>query len=213
MSKSNFLTISLDGMISKSLMLLVGLMLVSAFLLKNAHALDVDCQIPNSIVCEVSDPDGFMSVRVNVDFGDLGMIDVVNHTFPKCVTSATVSWDPIVPNFQVFTTKCQSGLASMELGRQKTRDSAPLVRARSLEIEADGFGRPLSVKALKPVIKPLGSGHLTGRESVQYIYKEECEWTNDNVAQCMVWDCDAEDVCVELGEYCVDHNAHTIPCP
>jgi hypothetical protein len=45
------------------------------------------------------------------------------------------------------------------------------------------------------------------------ILKEDCQWTNDSVAACLVWDCDDDDVCVEFGQYCVDHYGKTIPCP
>lgn len=46
----------------------------------------------------------------------------------------------------------------------------------------------------------------------QALLKEDCTWTNGGVAHCLVWDCDKDGVCVEYGEYCVDGNAHTIPC-
>lgn len=45
------------------------------------------------------------------------------------------------------------------------------------------------------------------------ILKEDCQWTNDNVASCLVWDCDKEGVCVELGKYCIDGMARDVPCP
>lgn len=44
------------------------------------------------------------------------------------------------------------------------------------------------------------------------VLKEDCQWTNDNVAACLVWDCDDE-VCVEYGEYCVNGAGKVIPCP
>ncbi len=75
----------------------------------NTHALDVECSIPNHVVCQVSDPKGFMSVTVNVDFGNLGTIDIASYTFPNCRTETTVSWDSIVPNFEITTTPCKGG--------------------------------------------------------------------------------------------------------
>lgn len=45
------------------------------------------------------------------------------------------------------------------------------------------------------------------------VLKEDCQWTNDNVAACLVWDCDDDDVCVEYGEYCVNGAGKVIPCP
>lgn len=97
------------GLTDKDSMLLVSLLIAFAFYTQDVQALEVECEIPLSVVCEVSDPKGFMSVRVNVDFGDLGEIDVATYTFPVCRTNATVSWDQIVPNFQIFTTGCESG--------------------------------------------------------------------------------------------------------
>jgi hypothetical protein len=52
----------------------------------------------------------------------------------------------------------------------------------------------------------------TGRGPVA-VLKEDCQFTNDMIAQCIVWDCDDDDVCVEYGQYCVDNNGNTIPCP
>jgi len=213
MNKVTLLNKYTENKFSVTVLLFVGLIFTSFFLVKNANALDVNCQIPNAIICEVTDPDGFMAVRVDVDFGELGVVAVTNHTFPKCVTSATVSWDPIVPNFQVFTTECSSGLNEITLELRKTRSTVPLVRAENFEIEADRFGRPLSIKALEPETTPLGPTYLTSRVDRKEIYETDCEWTNDNVAQCLVYDCDADGVCVEIGDYCVDKYGNDVPCP
>lgn len=199
MNKFNTLAFPSVSYITKIEMFLASFLFALVFLPKDANALDVECETLNDIVCEVSDPNGFMSVRVNVEVGDLGQIDIVNHTFPTCRTSATVSWDPIVPNFQIFTTKCKSG------EDLKLRDSAPVVHARNFEIETDESGRPLSVKAIKPIVKPLPSAS-------ENILKEECQFTNDNVASCLVWDCDSEGICVEYGSYCVDPYGKPKPC-
>lgn len=40
-----------------------------------------------------------------------------------------------------------------------------------------------------------------------------CTWTNDNVAACLILECDPDGVCVEAGTYCVDHNGNQVPCP
>ena len=151
-------------------------------------------------------------MRVNVDFGDLGQIDVVNHTFPTCRTSATVSWNPIVPNFQVYTTKCKSG-GDFKFKGQGRRNSAPIVYSRNFKIESDESERALLVKEIMPVVTPLPIQNIAGNSNIQYILKEECQWTNDNLASCIVWDCGDEDICVEYGSYCVDHYGNTIPCP
>lgn len=212
MNKFNPLAFPHVGFVTKTEMFLASLLFALIFLPNDANALDVECEIPNSIVCEVSDPNGFMSVWVNVDFGDLGQIDVVSHTFPTCRTSATVSWDTIVPNFQIFTAKCKSG-GGFKFDGRGHRDSAPVIHTRNFEIKTDESERFLSVKEIKPVVKPLLSVNILGNDNVQYIYKTDCEWTNDNVASCFVMDCDSDGVCVELGTYCVDHYGRDIPCP
>lgn len=89
--------------------ILLAVYVVFALPSDNAQALDFDCEIPNNVVCTVSDPDGFTEVRVNVDFDELGSIDVVKQNFPTCQTETTVSWDPIVPNFQILATPCKVG--------------------------------------------------------------------------------------------------------
>ena len=211
MNKFNTLAFPHVGFVTKTEMFLASLLFALVFLPNDANALDVECEIPNGIVCEVSDPNGFMSVRVNVDFGDLGQIDVVNHAFQTCRTSATVSWDPIVPNFQIFTAKCKSG--GLKFTGQGSRDSAPVVYTRNFKIETDESEHSLSVKAIKPVVKPLLSEDFTDNNNVQHIYKENCEWTNDNVASCLVMDCDSDGVCVDLGTYCLDNYAKQVPCP
>lgn len=49
---------------------------------------------------------------------------------------------------------------------------------------------------------------------VQYLLEDGgCSWTNDNVAVCLVLECDTDEVCVEVGSYCVDHNGNQVPCP
>ena len=48
---------------------------------------------------------------------------------------------------------------------------------------------------------------------VKGILETECTWTNDNVASCLVWDCDADGVCVEYGSYCVNKYGQDVPCP
>ena len=192
--------------------IMASLLFTLVFLPKDVNALDVKCEIPNSIICEISDPDGFVSVRVNVDFGDLGQIDVVNHTFPTCRTSATVSWNPIVPNFQVYTTKCKPS-GDFKFEEQSRINSAPKVYARNFKVESDESERSLLVKEIMPVVEPLPIENLVGKNNMQYILKEECEWTNDNVASCLVWDCGSDGICVDYGSYCVDHNGNTVPCP
>lgn len=90
------------------IILVVGLIFISSS--KEAQAIDSNCSIPNNIECEVSDPDGFTDVRVNVDFGgEIGSIDVVNQESSTCRTKTKVSWDPIVPNFEIFATPCGGG--------------------------------------------------------------------------------------------------------
>jgi len=71
----------------------------------------IDCEIPNNVVCEVSSPFGIKHVVVKVDFGDLGIINVVDDHFYGCPGSVSVHWDPIVPNatFEVETCDVTGG--------------------------------------------------------------------------------------------------------
>ena len=66
----------------------------------------VNCNIPNNVVCTVSNPAGIKSVKVTVDFGNLGNIAVVDQTYPACPKSVDVSWDPIVPNYHFTVEAC-----------------------------------------------------------------------------------------------------------
>ncbi len=72
-----------------------------------AHAAGatIDCEIPLAVECDISHPDGIANVTVTVDFGDLGLIDVVDKDF-DCEEEVTVSWDPIVPNASFEVTPC-----------------------------------------------------------------------------------------------------------
>jgi hypothetical protein len=71
-----------------------------------AHAdVSISCSIPLDVKCTVADPvDGIASIIVRLDTA-LGPIDVVDKTY-SCVSSATVSWDPIVPGGDVLVTTC-----------------------------------------------------------------------------------------------------------
>ena len=205
MNNINALKLLHGDFTNKALVLLIALMSIFLLIPKASQAFEVTYDIPNHIIYEITDPNGFMSVQVNVDFGDLGNIDVVSHTFPKCTTTATVSWDIIVPNFQIFVSPCDSGFGSLVLNKQE-----PFSKIRSLDFEIvpDESSRSLSALKIRPVVLQLSNDDI-----VVPILQEECQWTNDNVAQCLVWDCDSEEICVEYGSYCVDHNAKTIPCP
>jgi hypothetical protein len=66
----------------------------------------VNCAIPNNIVCTVSNPAGIKSVKVMVDFGNLGNIAVVDEAYVSCPKTVNVHWDPIVPNYQFFVEPC-----------------------------------------------------------------------------------------------------------
>jgi len=71
-----------------------------------AHAEpQIDCAIPQSVVCHVQDEKGIKNIVVQVDTS-LGTIEVVDETYNRCVTEATVQWDPIVPNYQILVTSC-----------------------------------------------------------------------------------------------------------
>lgn len=170
MNKFNVFTLPSVGFITKTEMILAILVVALFFLPKDANALDVECEIPNDIVCEVSDPNGFMTVRVNVDFGDLGQIDVANHTFSTCRTAATVSWDPIVPNFQIFTTECTGG--GLKIDDQDGRSSDSVVHARNFNIETDESGQLLSIKAIESIEK-LIMENLQNYEFDSFVIEDE----------------------------------------
>ncbi len=129
MSKRAFLSFSFDGFVMKVITFIPALVLALVLFPNDARALDVQCEVPNHIVCNVSDPDGFMSVRVNVDFGDdLGQIDVVTQTYMTCRTNATVSWDIIQPNFDILTTSCTSESSEFTVGSVHSTSVVPVVQ-------------------------------------------------------------------------------------
>jgi hypothetical protein len=68
----------------------------------------IDCAIPQAVVCQVHDEKGIKNIVVQVDTS-LGTIEVVNEDYNRCVTEATVQWDPIVPNYQILVTSCDQG--------------------------------------------------------------------------------------------------------
>ena len=73
----------------------------------------------------------------------------------------------------------------------------------------------ISVPLPPPSSQP-GQGFATtaGDPGWQHLLEDGgCTWTNDNVAACLVLECDADGVCVEAGTYCVDHNGEQVPCP
>lgn len=116
MKTFSLLVLVRNHLISKTGLFCSLILAATSLFSHQAYALDVECEIPLAVVCHVSDPKGFTSVTVNVDFGHLGMIDVVSNSFPNCRTEAIVSWDPITPNFQITTTPCSGG--ELTLGRR-----------------------------------------------------------------------------------------------
>lgn len=66
----------------------------------------IDCTIPLQVVCDVQDPQGIARITVTVPTG-MGPVDVVDQQF-TCVSNATVSWDPIVPGYEIFVDTCVS---------------------------------------------------------------------------------------------------------
>ncbi|MEE9356657.1 MAG: hypothetical protein V3U75_13790 [Methylococcaceae bacterium] len=136
MNEFNNLTFYHDNFNKKVVIVLASLLLAWVSFTQEANALEIECEIPLAIVCEVSDPNGFMSVRVNVDFGDLGLIDVVSRNFPTCRTSTTVSWDPIVANAQIIASPCPSGQGGDFTFDNNREDSTPVV-GQSFTINSD----------------------------------------------------------------------------
>ena len=172
----------LDTTLNKTLAVLVFSALASIVMAKNVSAMEVNCNIPLAITCEISDPSGFMAVRVNVDFGDLGQIDVVNQSFLTCRTSATVSWDPIVPNFQIFTTSCipvSGGITGGGPGKNA------LDHVRYFEIVVDERNKTSAVRAVKPSLKLLKSTDPL-RASLE-IFRAQSRPTNPGIDELLAW--------------------------
>jgi hypothetical protein len=73
----------------------------------------------------------------------------------------------------------------------------------------------ISVPLPPPSSEPLPSFVATGDDpGWQHLLEDGgCTWTNDNVAECLILECDSDEVCVEVGTYCVDHNGNQVPCP
>lgn len=69
----------------------------------------IACTTPGNIVCSISDADGIQAVRVSVATAT-GLQEVVNETF-ACATSATVSWTPLAPDYQVEVEDCDGQTA------------------------------------------------------------------------------------------------------
>jgi len=86
---------------------------------------------------------------------------------------------------------CSIHQAPLKLGKVKDKEAAHLCWVRPLNNQL-----PISIEGPDPV----------------GILEEDCTWTNDNRAECIVWDCDEDGVCVEYGEYCVDANGNVGPC-
>lgn len=82
------------------------LLAAGAFVKPAAAAPTIDCQIPLDVVCTVSDPAGISRVKVTIPTG-FGPVVVVDKTLPVCRSSTTVSWDPIVPGFDIDVTNCE----------------------------------------------------------------------------------------------------------
>ena len=94
-----------------ALFLVAGAALLGGFFGGNATdagaaGTTINCNIPNNVVCTVSNPAGVKSVKVTVDFGNLGNIAVVDETYPACPKSVDVHWDPIVPNYDFTVEAC-----------------------------------------------------------------------------------------------------------
>jgi hypothetical protein len=62
----------------------------------------ISCEIPNSVVCEVSDPDGVRRVVVKTNG-----LTLVDKTF-RCETRVTVSWDSAYHSDEFKVYDCSS---------------------------------------------------------------------------------------------------------
>lgn len=69
----------------------------------------IHCEIPLAVVCNVQDDQGIKNIVVQVDT-NLGPINVADQDYNRCVTEATVQWDPIVPNYEIVVTNCDPEL-------------------------------------------------------------------------------------------------------
>ncbi|HWN70442.1 MAG TPA: hypothetical protein VNM90_22535 [Haliangium sp.] len=74
-----------------------------------AHAaVTIDCDVPLQVECTVTEPQGIQAIVVQLPT-PFGIVNVVDETY-SCVTTATVSWDPIVPGGEVLVSTCNGGL-------------------------------------------------------------------------------------------------------
>jgi V8-like Glu-specific endopeptidase len=71
------------------------------------------CTTPGDVVCSISDADGIQAVRVAVATAT-GLQEVVNETFP-CASTASVSWTPLAPDYQIEVDDCD-GQSAVALG-------------------------------------------------------------------------------------------------
>ncbi|GAB4526280.1 MAG: hypothetical protein Tsb0020_44120 [Haliangiales bacterium] len=83
---------------------LIALPLVGVDISTADAAVDIDCSVPLNVECTVTEPQGIQSITVQLQTG-FGPVNVVEETY-NCVTSATVSWDPIVPGGDIMVTTC-----------------------------------------------------------------------------------------------------------
>ncbi|GAB1258685.1 hypothetical protein [Aurantivibrio plasticivorans] len=175
----------------------------------------IQCSIPLAVECDVFDSDGFSAVTVAVDFGgEIGVINVVSQSFQNCRNNTVISWDPIVPNYQIITTPCTSGIGKITYDGNGKGSKTPQLSVSSYRIIESDDGRSLKAALDKPDSKPLPSQFtgFKGDDIKQGIFETDCTWTNQDQAKCLVWDCDGDGVCVELGSYCVDKYGRDVPC-
>lgn len=94
----------------------------------------VSCTIPNSVSCQVSDPDGIASVRVTMDWKGT-TVDLVDESF-ACQTQVAVSWDSAYHADEILVEDCAGppvggGRGSLTIGPAPGHPSAPSALASS----------------------------------------------------------------------------------
>lgn len=89
---------------------LMGTLVLLLLLVPLAHSdagdTTVDCEIVGAISCEVSDPDGIARILVRMNTA-LGPVNVVEESYSACPQAVQVSWDPIVPNYEIVVEPCR----------------------------------------------------------------------------------------------------------
>ena len=74
----------------------------------SAAGTNVNCVVPNHVVCNISDMDGIASVKVVIP-GPRGPVNMVDNNYLSCPSEVEISFDSITPNFDIIVEDCDLG--------------------------------------------------------------------------------------------------------